>query len=347
MAEKGCGASDRSGFLYSRTSLLAVDCRGIREPRRETGLIERYSELIEAAIASIADNWSAADSHWLWDEEPDVYLSNLALYYAALRSIGNVYRSDEAQKLCKDIREATFASFMHGKHFVSRKGADEVWPDIVAAAVPFGLLSAGDLAMLEALVRLGGDPAESVESAGILSGYYSEVGAIGRARTLRDQATALFGGEANAFLAWAEDQLAIKSPGFVRRGAGQGNAGIRFIHAPVGGESPYQAGNNERYPRLVEVGKKVVIRTFSAPFRSEDDIALEVVAGASAPTLLNMQAVENESGEQYWETELAPFAETEQVRYRFVRNPGVAGRRRSGIRSRCCVGPICPERRGL
>jgi len=294
--------------------------------RGERELLERYSELIEAAIAGIADAWNAADSHWLWDEGADVYLSNLALYYAALRSIGNVYRSDDAQKLCKDIREATFASFMHGKHFVSRKGADEVWPDIVAAAVPFGLLSAGDLAMLEALVRLGGDRAESAESAGLLSGYYSEVGAVGRARTLRDQATALSGGEANAFLAWAEDQLAIKSPGFVPGEAqDKGDPGIRFIHAPVGGESPYQAGNNERYPRLVAAQQKVVIRTFAAPFRSADDIALEVVVGASAPSFLNMQAVENETGEQYWEAVLAPFAETEQVRYRFVRNPGVAG----------------------
>jgi len=292
----------------------------------ERELLDRCSALIEAGIASIADNWSAADAHWLWDEEPDVYLSNLALYYAALRSIGNVYRSDAAQKLCKDIREATFASFMHGKHFVSRQGSDEVWADIVAAAVPFGLLSAGDLAMLEALGHLDPDRVEGAEEAGLLAGYYGEVGAIGRARTLRDRAAELSEGEANAFLAWAEDQLAIKSPGFVPGEAqNEGDAGIRFIHAPVGGESPYQAGNNERYPRLVEVGEKAVIRTFSAPFRPEDDIVLEVVTGASAPTFLNMQAVENESGEQYWEAELAPFAETVQVRYRFVRNPGGAG----------------------
>ncbi len=292
----------------------------------ERELLERRSQLIETGIANIAEAWSAADSHWLWEEEADVYLSNLALYYAALRSIGNVYRSEEAQKLCKDIREATFASFMHGKHFVSRKGTDEVWPDIVAAAVPFGLLSAGDLAMLEALVRLDEARDESAESAGLLSAYYSEVGAIGRARTLCDQAAALSGGEANAFLAWAEDQLAIKSPGFVLgESPDGGDAGVRFIHAPVGGESPYQAGNNERYPRLVAVGERVALRTFSAPFRSSDEIALEVVAGASAPTFLSMQAVENEAGEQYWEAELAPFTETEQVRYRFVRDPEGAG----------------------
>ncbi|MFB9280221.1 TIM-barrel domain-containing protein [Cohnella cellulosilytica] len=290
------------------------------------GLLERHAGLIDESVRAIAAGWSRPDTHWLWDEEPDVYLSNLALYYAALRSIGNVYRSDEAQKLCKSIREATFASFMHGKHFVSRPGSDEVWPDIVAAAVPFGLLSAGDLAMLEAVGRLDPDRVEEAEAAGLLSGYYGEVGAIARARTQRDRAAALSGGAGSAFLAWAEDQLAIKSPGFVPgEKSVHGAAGIRFIHAPVGGESPYHEGRNERSPRLVSVGQPVAIRTFSAPFRPDDDIALEFIAGEETPGFQGMRAVENEDGEQYWEAKLPPFAATQPVRYRFVPNPGGAG----------------------
>jgi len=281
----------------------------------------RQNERIEAGIAAISAGWRKADSHWLWDEAPDVYLSNLAISYAALRSIGNVYRSEIAQQACKEIREATFASFMSGKAFVSRQGSDETWPDIVAAAVPFGLLSAGDLAMLEAIGRLGGEEADSPEAAGLMAGYYAECGAIGRARACRERALALSGGEASAFSSWADDQLAIRAPGFAPGEAGTGS-GMRFLHAPVGGESPYRADNNERSPRLVTVGDRVTVRTFSSPFRAEDSVYLEVSVGEEEPSRTKMRPIESGNGEPYWEAAIAPIETQARAAYRFVREGG-------------------------
>jgi len=320
--EKAAEGAEGSGSPAARDAAYWLWILGEHVNRGGDGeLLIRHAERIRGAIASIAGAWRVAETHWLWEEEPDVYLSNLAIYYAALRSIGNVYRSELAQQACKEIREATFASFMSGKAFVSRQGSVEVWPDIAAAAVPFGLLSAGDLAMLEAIGRLGGEEADSPEAAGLMAGYYAEFGAIGRARRFRDRAAALAGDEPNAFVSWADDQLAIRAPGFAS-GSGRepaDSAGIRFFHAPVGGESPYRSDNNERSPRLVTVGDRVTVRTFSSPFRADDAVYLEASIEDAEPSRTKMRPIESEDGEPYWEAEIGPIEETVRAAYRFVR----------------------------
>jgi len=90
----------------------------------------------------------------LWEGRHGHFLSNLAIYHAAMRSIGTVHRSETALRLCKETRETAFSSFMKNDHFISRKGTDELWTEIAAADVPFALVSPGDLALLAALKRL-------------------------------------------------------------------------------------------------------------------------------------------------------------------------------------------------
>lgn len=246
------------------------------------------AELVAACVDAIAAAWHEPDRHWMQGGERGLFLGNLALHYAALRFAGETIRSGEAQRVGKQIREMTFASFMNGTHFVSRRGSDIVAPDIVAAAVPFGLVSAGDLALVAAIGRLAVDRLAG-DDAALMSWYYSESGQLARARQLLEQAE-----EGSLLRTIAALQLAGRTGGSAEA------AGVAFGHEPVGGECPYMFGLNERSPRTVTIGRPVTIRTFAEPFDPEMRVSLEYAAGDGELRQAAMTAVRTPEGEAYW-----------------------------------------------
>ncbi|MFD0670716.1 TIM-barrel domain-containing protein [Cohnella sp. GCM10027633] len=289
----------------------------------EPALVAALSERIESGIALIDGSWREPDAHWLWEEEEGVFLSHLALYYGALRSIGNIVRSDTAQRACKEIREKTFAAFMSGKHFVSREGSADVWGDIVAASAPFGLLSVGDLAMLDALTKLD-EERLSPEAAALLASYYAESGHAAKARQWLARAGQIVGSEDDgnpeaSFLLLARETLA--SRGIEGAGASPEDdpiaQGIRFSHDPIGADSPYRDEPNGRSPRTVVSGDIVAVRVFAEPFDPDALVMLQYECDDAA-ALVPMRASLAEDGQSCRQAEIGPFAARGTVRYRFT-----------------------------
>lgn len=271
------------------------------------------SDWIEACIRNIDGRWRAADNHWLWEEEKGLFLSHLAIYYGALRAIHNVVRSETALRVCKDIRERTFASFMSGKHFISREGSADVWGDIVTAAAPFGLVSVGDLAMLDALTRLGDD--QPPEAAALLSYYYTDSGQVAKGRQWlgeAEQAAAEDDGSPEAALLLLARELLA--------GAGDDSLAqaVRFAHDPIGGDSPYRIEPNGRTPRTVTSQDVVIVRVFAEPHDPESPVMLTYEYAGEEAGQVRMHIALTDDGQPVWEAELGPFGERGAVRYRFA-----------------------------
>lgn len=272
----------------------------------DPAVIQSYEGLIDQAIRHIAQRWKKPDRHWLWGERQGLFLSNLAIHYAALRAIHNVYPADEAQKACKEMREAAFSRFMKGTHFISKDDTDEVWEDIVAAAVPFGLISTGDLALLKSIEFIDTSRL-TIFTTALMSLYYSESGQHGPAKSLLEKAAA------------ALEQNSEPTPALYRLASSSQNNRdtLRFDHSPMGGESPYFYANNERSPRLVTVGEKIVIRTFTEPFEPRFPVALQYWVDQQEQVEITMKAEKSAEGEEYWEGVLPEFSDFADVKYRF------------------------------
>ncbi len=289
--------------------------------------VAAFSDRIEGYIARIDREWKEPDVHWLWEEESGLFLSHLAIYYGALRAIHNAVRSETAQRVCKEIRDKTFGSFMSGKHFVSREGSAVVCGDIVTAAAPFGLVSVGDLAMLDALTRLDAD--QPPEAAALLSFYYAESGQPVKAKqwlAYAAQAIGEGGCPEASFLLLSREGIA--SLGFDGAGPSPDDAAttseIRFAHDPIGGDCPYRDEPNGRSPRNVTVRDAVSIRVFAELRDPETPVALEYAFDERASASVQMQSGLTDEGHPVWQAELSPFVERGAVRYRFVAGGGAS-----------------------
>lgn len=290
----------------------------------ENALLEEQKNLISRMVDSISRNWREPAAHWLNEGEPGWYLSHIAICYAGLRSISYVVRSDTAQRACKEIREEAFASFMRGTHFVSRKHPDEVGGDIAAAAVPFGLITPGDLALLKAIDQLD-ERGLSARTAALMALYNLEIGKGARAWECYNLALEQGSKEdldrGHGLIALARCQLERGWLGVsgVEEGGSSEHNQVRYTHSPLGNESPYIVGYNERSPRLVTAGQPVTIRTFAEsqlPLRSME---LEYAMEDGETETVSMNSAESPEGDVNWEGQLPPFSKVaDQVRYRFV-----------------------------
>jgi len=267
-----------------------------------------YGPSIDAAIERIGAAWEREERHWLWPERRGAFLTNLAVYYGALRSSGAARRSDEAARLCKRMREAAFAEYLRGTHFVSEKASGETLADIVAAAVPFGLITPGDLALVAAIGRLREDDVAG-DAAALFAWYWAACKQPVRAKAWLERAA----GAGAALFDAAEAAVAAEEAA-----ASASASAVRFDHDPLGGESPYYADWNERSPRLVTAGDAVAIRTFAEPYDRLDGAALELSVDGGPPRRVPLELRVSPEGARYWEATLEPFPAFVRVEYRFA-----------------------------
>ncbi|WP_313998179.1 TIM-barrel domain-containing protein [uncultured Paenibacillus sp.] len=175
---------------------------------QDYSLLQNDGTAIAKAIGRIEGGWRTPQSHWLDPRRSGVFLTNLAIYYAGLSSIGPHAGDERTQQLMKSIRELLFARFIKDGRVVSELGDTAVHGDIVAAAIPFGLLGIEDRILIEALavveesltgkgVRLSANDTwfggcERTDVTCLLAWYYANKGEIGKAKSLLAHVEGLF-----------------------------------------------------------------------------------------------------------------------------------------------------------
>lgn len=120
------------------------------------GLIEETAILLNA-------NWQKPQPHWLQRGSEGVYLSHLAMYFAAIQANIQNGVGERGVRLQKAIRELVFTKFIKEGRVVSELGDTAIHGDIIMTAIPFGMLGIEDRVLIEALYKLE----ETVVSKGV------------------------------------------------------------------------------------------------------------------------------------------------------------------------------------
>ena len=110
--------------------------------------------IIEEATLLLETNWQKPQPHWLQRGSEGIYLSHLAMYFAAVQSNIQAGVGERGVRLLKAIRELVFASFIKEGRVVSELGDTAIHGDITTAAIPFGMLGIEDRILIEALYKL-------------------------------------------------------------------------------------------------------------------------------------------------------------------------------------------------
>ncbi|MGO4273321.1 hypothetical protein AB4Z22_26340, partial [Paenibacillus sp. TAF58] len=110
--------------------------------------------IIEETTLLLDSNWQKPQPHWLQHGSEGIYLSHLAMYFAAVQANIQNGVGERGVRLLKAIRELVFASFIKEGRVVSELGDTAIHGDILTAAIPFGMLGIEDRILIEALYKL-------------------------------------------------------------------------------------------------------------------------------------------------------------------------------------------------
>lgn len=166
-----------------------------------TDALREHAAAVPGAVAAVGRGWNRPCPHWLVPESRGIHLVNLAMAHGGLRAADRHFRDEEARRLIKEIREFVFAHMLREGRAVGTLGSRESAGDAGAAAVPFGLLGAGDLVLVAAAdwleehltdeggvrfslhdTRYGGCARPDLTA--LLAWYYTERGELARAAEL-------------------------------------------------------------------------------------------------------------------------------------------------------------------
>ncbi|KRF28110.1 TIM-barrel domain-containing protein [Paenibacillus sp. Soil787] len=110
--------------------------------------------IIEETTLLLDSNWQKPQPHWLQQGNEGIYLSHLAMYFAAVQANIQNGVGERGVRLLKAIRDLVFASFIKEGRVVSELGDTAIHGDIITAAIPFGMLGIEDRILIEALYKL-------------------------------------------------------------------------------------------------------------------------------------------------------------------------------------------------
>jgi alpha-D-xyloside xylohydrolase len=111
-------------------------------------------KLIEETTLLLDANWQKPQPHWLQRGSEGIYLSHLAIYFAAIQANIQNGVGERGVRLLKAIRELVFAKFIKEGNVISELGDTAIHGDIIMAAIPFGMLGIEDRILIEALYKL-------------------------------------------------------------------------------------------------------------------------------------------------------------------------------------------------
>lgn len=273
---------------------------------KDKTIYEQSKQLVNNLIIRIADTWQLPERHWIYPHKEGRFLSQLGLYYAALRSATFLQLSDLALKTSKEMRDQLFTQFMNNIGMVSEQATQNVDADIVLATVPFGFFTPGDLALLKGLEKVD-VTALSGKEAAFFSMYYTESGQQVKAKQLISQAlnnnTA---GEVN-WIAAAEHMIQLHEEA----------AQLSFDHSPLGEECPYFKGSNERSPRVVLDQSQVHVKVIIKGAKQLQHVLMSYQLNESSLKEVELDSAVNENGELYWEGIIPSSAKYSHIRYFF------------------------------
>lgn len=196
-------------------------------------------------IARIQSDWKTKTRN-VFDEEADIYTSNLAIYYMTLLELKNNYKMTDLQKEMTQIRDYIFDNMIRKGLLISsiRKGRPDF--DLVLSVLPFGMFAPEDLIMVSAIESLLSGTSEIAKNQAALLGiYFTEKYDFVKAEKY------LLKAQENG----KESSLEKLLTTYLHQKKKNISENI-FIHQPLGNGNVYDKLPYERAPHYPKVGEK-------------------------------------------------------------------------------------------
>ncbi|MHC5955430.1 glycoside hydrolase family 31 protein [Enterococcus gallinarum] len=199
-------------------------------------------------INAIQSKWSMEYSN-VFEEDEDIYTSNLAIFYITLSEVKNAYQLYDLQKSLTDIRDYVFNHMIREGSLISSLKKNNPDYDLVLSVLPFGLFAPEDLIMVSGMNKLLSYN-ESIDpnTAALLGIYFTEKYDFVRADSYLNQA------ENHS----SEDTVLIKILETYLQQKKENISTSVFIHKPLGNSNVYNQLPYERAPHYPTVKEKCV-----------------------------------------------------------------------------------------
>lgn len=199
-------------------------------------------------INAIQSKWSMEYSN-VFEEDEDIYTSNLAIFYITLSEVKNAYQLYDLQKSLTDIRDYVFNHMIREGSLISSLKKNNPDYDLVLSVLPFGLFAPEDLIMVSGMNKLlSYNKSIDPNTAALLGIYFTEKYDFVRADSYLNQA------ENHS----SEDTVLIKILETYLQQKKENISTSVFIHKPLGNSNVYNQLPYERAPHYPTVKEKCV-----------------------------------------------------------------------------------------
>ncbi len=290
------------------------------------------TELLNTFMDRIESHYANTDPHWLYGDNSGIYLSNLAVIYAALQGAASVMNHDGAKQWLMKLRDYAFKHFLRGGYLVSTEDSDIRFGDLTVCAVPFCMFGAEDRVLVEAMEEEQERYFPESNEISFLQGqqgnkeltllsawYFVEKGDIKQGDMIRAKAlynTALSLDPCKGKEAFSLILSAIVEH-IMNRKENQGGE-IKIIHAPNGTGDPYYYAQNERVPRLPGEGEPVKINAEVLPFYGDYTVKLEYSINDKYVDTIAMEKITADNKAEYYSAHIGSSGYSDHISYRIT-----------------------------
>nr|WP_312855520.1 TIM-barrel domain-containing protein [Litoribacterium kuwaitense] len=254
-------------------------------------------------------------------EATDIYLSNIAMAYAALLETKNKRGVFEAQKVMTDIRDFVFDNLLSGGTVLNGVEERALSADQILAVMPYGLFSPEDLVVVEATQQMvlhlseqdgmlpfrGATQVKRLATA-LFALYYQE-------KSEREKAL-YYAQQARSFA--EEDELADVLLNVFDHFAAQNNQAAHIVHRPLGNENVYERQLTERIPHYPTTEEYVQLACQVVSDIKIRKVSIEVENEAGTWRHVESLSPAVKDNTLVYETKLAPLPKHDRYDYRFV-----------------------------
>lgn len=277
---------------------------------KDRSIIDDNIGLINEMTDILIEHSYKEESNIFGKNSDRVNTSTLGMIYGALLTMNNYLKRDMLSRKVKDIKKFVFDNNISKGTLVNGNKCRQVSVDIIFSVVPFGMFSPEDLVMVEAIKEIEGIFAESeaLDSVSVLllSWYYAEKGNYNRAKALLNE-----GLSTGISTIYEAGLYLIISKKLQLSGEIGDN---KIIHKPYGNYNRYEPQIYERFPKEPLKGEKVIINAVTWPIDSTMEVYLNYKVNNLESTEKKGQ-FQNLGSEEFWQWEIGPFNELEQVEY--------------------------------
>ncbi|MBT2640563.1 TIM-barrel domain-containing protein [Bacillus sp. ISL-39] len=282
---------------------------------------------VQPYLTFLQDNWRKPFERIWGDGKKDIYVSNIAMVYAALTQSKNYLQQYELQKTITEIRDFVFDFLLSGGMLLDAVNERQISLDMLTAVMPYGLFSPEDLIVVEAVGQIERQlvnntgvlktiegKKKSSSATALLSLYFLEKGNYEKANTYLNLAKGLIEKESTE-----ESELGKVIIEMIDHYKVDSIEEYKIVHTPFGNHNIYEPQLTERSPHNPTTEEPITVACQVWP-EGEVDSVLLTLKSTSGETVKKNELTRKylEDKKVYiWTGIIEPQTKQEEFSYQF------------------------------